>query len=220
MMPRMTIWEAYERYNIMPNLRLHQLRVAALARELAIACHADRELVTRAALLHDMGNIMKSDLMLFPPEFYGSEGIEYWEQVKREVGERYGDDEHAATAAIARELGASDEIIHMLDSMGFSKAGSILKEGTLELQILEYADQRVAPYGITSMDERLREGHERYKARAESDYGENNDLFEHNHALLKQLESKLFRDLMITPDMLTEESLSGTIESLKRYEIV
>ena len=28
MMPDMTIWEAYEAYRIMPNLRLHQLRVA------------------------------------------------------------------------------------------------------------------------------------------------------------------------------------------------
>ena len=85
MMPDMTIWEAYEAYRIMPNLRLHQLRVAAVARELAQALHADVELVTRAALLHDMGNIMKSDLTQFPPEFYGDEGLAYWEEVKAEL---------------------------------------------------------------------------------------------------------------------------------------
>ena len=220
MMPRMKNMEAYERYNIMPNLRLQQLRVAAVARELALALKADHELVTKAALLHDMGNIMKSDLTLFPPEFYGSEGVEYWERVKKEVGERYGADEHAATAAIAREIGAGEEILGMLDSMGFSKAESILNDGSVELQILEYADQRVAPYGITSMDERLREGHKRYKQRVESDYGEDDALFERNHAICTQIEAKLFAGLMITPDMLNEESLRGTIESLKHYKIV
>lgn len=218
-MPRMTIWDAYEHYNIMPNLRLHQLRVAALARELALALKADHELVTKAALLHDMGNIMKSDLKVFPPDFYGDEGIEYWEKVKSEYGEKYGKDEHEATVSIARELGAGETVVAMLGSMGFSKAESILNEGSLELQILEYADQRVAPYGITSMEERLREGHERYKRRVDSDYGEDDQLFEHNRTMLKRLEAKLFEGLLITPDMLTEESLAGTIESLKGYQI-
>ncbi len=215
----MTIWEIYDRYTIMPNLRLHQLRVAAVARELAFALKADAERVTRAALLHDMGNIMKSDLTQFPPEFYGTQGIEYWEQVKKECEAKYGKDEHEATAAIAREIGIGEDIVHMLDSMGFSKAESILHDGSLELQILEYADQRVAPYGIVSMDERLREGHDRYKRRVESDYGEDDRLFEHNHGLLKQLEAKLFGGLAIAPQMFTEESLKPTIEALKSYEI-
>lgn len=219
MMPGMKISEIYERYRIMPNLQLHQLRVASVARELGLALHADSELLTKAGLLHDMGNIMKSDLTQFPPEFYGNKSIEYWQSVKDDFGIRYGADEHIATAAIAREIGAGEEIIHLLDSMGFSKAEAILHEGSLELQILEYADQRVAPYGITSMTERLREGHQRYKARKESDYGEDDGLFEHNHAILCELEKKLFEGLLITPEMLNEESLKGTIESLKEYEI-
>jgi putative nucleotidyltransferase with HDIG domain len=220
MIPDMTIWEAYEAYTIMPNLRLHQLRVAAVARTLAKARGADVEMVTRAGLLHDMGNIMKSDLTQFPPEFYGDKDESYWQAVKDECGLRYGMDEHTATAAIAREIGVEEKIVELIDSMGFSRAERVLREGSLELQILEYADQRVAPYGITSLTERLKEGHERYKNRVGSDYAEPDREFEKNHSLLIELEQRLFDGLSITPESLTEESLRDTMESLKTYVIV
>ena len=203
----------------MPNLRLHQLRVAALARELAVALHADYELVTRAGLLHDMGNIMKTDFTQFPPEFYGDKGITYWQNIQNEFAEKYGPDEHTATAAIARKIGVSDDVLFLIQSMGFSKAENIFLNGSPELQILEYADQRVAPNGVVSMEERLHEGHERYKARAKTEYGNNDREFEKNHAVLKRLEQKLFDGLLITPDMLTEASLHDTIESLRSYVI-
>jgi putative nucleotidyltransferase with HDIG domain len=216
----MTTWEAYETYRIMPNLRLHQLRVAALARELALALGADHDMVTKAGLLHDMGNIMKTDFTQFPPEFYGEKGIEYWQQVQKECGERYGADEHAASEAIVREIGVGDEVLQLVGAMGFSKAKQILAEGSLELQILEYADQRVAPQGIVSMNERLQEGHARYKKRVRSDYGKNDQQFEENYAVCQEIEKKLFAGLLITPEMLTEASLTSTIESLKDYQIV
>lgn len=215
----MTIWEAYEHYHIMPNLRLHQLRVAAVARTLAEALGADRELVTHAGLLHDMGNIMKTDFTQFPAEFYGDNGLAYWEQVKADCGDRFGHDEHTATAAIARDIGVSKDIVEIMDAMGFSKAAQISEHGSLELQILEYADQRVAPHGIVSMEERLREGHARYKDRTRTEYGENDVEFHENAAHLKQMEQKLFASLLITPDMLNEESLTGMMESLRSYVI-
>ncbi len=215
----MTIWEIYEHYSIMPNLRLHQLRVAAIARTLAEALGADVELVTRAGLLHDMGNIMKTDFSQFPPEFYGDKGLEYWEGVKADCAQRFGHDEHSATAAIAREIGVSEGVVDIMSQMGFSKAERIVLQGSLELQILEYADQRVAPQGIVSMEERLREGHERYKERARTEYGESDRQFESNSAYLKQLEEKLFEGLLITPELLTEESLTAMMDFLRDYAI-
>ncbi len=216
----MTAWQAYEKYRIMPNLRQHQMRVAALARAMASELKADADTVTRAGLLHDMGNIMKADFSQFPPEFYGEKGIEYWQEVKKDCGERYGLDEHTATSAIAKEIGASDRVIGLIEAMGFSKAETVLREGSTELQILEYADQRTAPYGITAMETRLCEGHARYKARARSDYGENDERFEKNCGFLVEIEQKLFAGLSITPESLTEESLTATIESLRDYHIV
>ncbi len=215
----MTIWDAYETYRIMPNLRLHQLRVAALARTLAIARHAAFEHVTVAALLHDMGNIMKSDFTQFPPDFYGDKDISYWHGVQDDCAKRFGSDEYTATAAIARDIGVSDDIVHLMGAMGFSKAEAIFNDGPLELQILEYADQRVAPYGIVSLDERLKEGHARYRSRARADYSDNDREFEKNSALLTRLEQTLFEGLLITPQMLSEASLKDTIEALRSYDI-
>ncbi len=215
----MTIWDAYEHYRIMPNLRLHQLRVAAVARTLAEALGANIELVTRAGLLHDMGNIMKTDFTQFPLEFYGDKGLAYWQAVQADCGERYGKDEHTATTAIAREIGIAEETVQLMDSMGFSKAAHIAEQGSLELQILEYADQRVAPTGIVSMEERLLEGHERYKERTRTEYGENDKEFHENSARLKGIEEKLFANLLITPEMLNEDSLKGVMESLRSFVI-
>ncbi len=216
----MSIWEAYEKYSIMPNLRLHQLRVAAVARTLAEALGADSELVTRAALLHDMGNIMKSDFNQFPPEFYGEKGREYWEAVKADCGARFGLDEHSATAAIVRDLGIDESVVTLIDSMGFSRAQEVYTSGSIELQILEYSDQRVAPYGIVSMEERLAEGHKRYQERERTEYGHDDSEFDTNHEILKRLESKLFGGLPIAPESLTEASLKDTIESLTLYTII
>ncbi len=218
-MPDMTIWEVYEQYRIMPNLRLHQLRVAAVARELAHALRADADLVTKAALLHDMGNIMKSDFSQFPPEFYGDHDLSYWELVKKDYAATYGRDEHEATDAIAKEMGMGQEVIELIGSMGFGRIESIYLSDNLELKICEYADQRVAPYGITSIFERLEEGRRRYESRteAESDYG--SDLYRQRVSLVLELEQKLFNGLLITPEMLTEESLAGAIESLREYVI-
>ena len=71
----MTILEIYEKYKIMPQLRTHMLRVAAVGK---IVCDAVNEKVKQnrgefvntknvvtACLLHDMGNIIKFDLNYF-----------------------------------------------------------------------------------------------------------------------------------------------------------
>lgn len=219
-MPLMTIWDAYETYRIMPNLRLHQMRVAALARELAIALNADHELVTQVGLLHDMGNILKSDFSQFPPEFYGEKGVEYWEGVKREYAATYGTDEHAATETIAREIGVPSNVIDMINSMGFSKMPAILETGSRELQVIQYADLRVGPHGVTSLEERMNEGRARYVARSRAEFGENEAMFQTYRDVARTIEARLFEGLLIAPGMLTEESLTPVIESLREYVII
>jgi putative nucleotidyltransferase with HDIG domain len=216
----MTIWEAYDRYKIMPNLRLHQMRVAAVARTLALALGIHHETVTRAGLVHDMGNIMKSDMSQFPEAFYAPEGRAYWENVKKDMGARFGTDEHSATGAILRDLGMDAEIIALISGMGFSKAEAIAAHGSPELRVLEYADQRVGPYGIVSMQERLHEGHERYKNRIRTEYGSNDTVFNKNRDILLSMERELFTHLPIRPESLTEHALKGTIESLRDYRII
>ncbi len=218
MMPHMTAWEAYEYYKIMPNLRLHQQRVAAVARVLALALGADVDRCTKAGLLHDMGNIMKTDFTQFPPDFYGEKGIAYWQDVQ-EATARFGADEHSATAAIVRDMGSDPAVIDLIDAMGFSRAREILDRGSLELKIIEYADQRVAPYGITSMKDRLQEGRERYAKRRIEAFGENDEAFEYSARALEELEGELFSGITLKPSDLNDTELAEMVSELRDYEV-
>ena len=74
----MKISEIYQKYQIPPHLQLHMYRVSAVA--WTICDNFDEELdkikIVAADLLHDMGNIIKFDLKLFP-EFLEPEGYDY-----------------------------------------------------------------------------------------------------------------------------------------------
>lgn len=158
----MTAQELYETYKTMPGLQVHQLRVAAVGRMLAEhISDADVHAVTLAGLFHDMGNIIKADLTVFP-EFLEPQGFSYWQQVKDEYVAAYGTDEHAATDAIAGNIGLPESVQYVISHIKFANTPDILASGPLELQIIKYADLRVAPHGVVSIEERLREGKKRY----------------------------------------------------------
>src|SRR3989344_1397907 len=118
----MKIIEIYKKYKIPPNLQEHQLRVAAVALTICdnFNSEIDKDSVIKAALLHDMGNIIKFDLSKFP-EFLEPEGIEYWKRVKEEFRKKYGEDEHNATYEIAKEIGVNKFAFEIIQGYGFSK---------------------------------------------------------------------------------------------------
>lgn len=217
----MTALECYAKYRIYEGLQQHQLRVAAVARTIALAAKEplDAEEVTRIMLTHDMGNIIKADLVRFQ-EFLEPEGLEYWAGVKREFVERYGTDEHAATVAICRELGFTEPELDIIGNLRFSRTRWILEEGSLAQKICKYADLRVSPWGIVPMLERLAEARERYGDRP-MDAGERytQEDVEKSIALCVMLEEHLRERCDFRPDELTDDSLAALIEELKAYPI-
>ena len=84
-----TLNDIYKEYKIMPSLAMHQMRVAAVAKFISnsLLKPFDANNVIEAALFHDMGNVIKADLSLFP-EFLEPKGYEYWKNVKREFIEK------------------------------------------------------------------------------------------------------------------------------------
>src|SRR3989338_4995837 len=136
--------EIYEKYNIMPALQLHQLRVAAVGKLICdnVTKPINTQDVILACLFHDMGNIIKSDLQYFS-DFVEPEGIEYWQNVKNGFVEKYGTDHHAANAAIAQEIGLPENARNILTGIGFSKLEEILLDVSNERKVCEYADLRV-----------------------------------------------------------------------------
>lgn len=121
----------------------------------------DTDSVVMAALLHDMGNIIKFDLKMFP-EFLKPEGYDYWKTVQDEYFVKYGKDEHEATYAIAKEIDVSNRVFELILVVGFAKAEDNFCHDDLEKKICAYSDHRVSPFGILSLDERMVEGHKRY----------------------------------------------------------
>lgn len=213
------ITSIYTEYRIMPQLQQHQLRVAAVAKQICdnFPSPLDEPSVLSACLLHDMGNILKFELDRFP-EFNEPEGLEYWETVKREMGQKYNStDEHEATVSIAKELGASQKVIGYIDAIGFDRAADNVTTSSFEAKICCYADQRVGPYGVLPLNERLADGKKRYEGREEFAYG--NDRHEEYSAALREIERQIFSETSIQPEDITDASTGVHIADLKHYNI-
>jgi len=197
----------------MPTLQLHQLRVAAVAKTICdyLKTTVDEKSVILACLFHDMGNIIKSDLPRFP-EFLEPQGMDYWQKVKNEYIEKYGPQEHVATEMIAQEIGLPESAFTLLSKIGFSNLGSTDTEGAIENKICSYADMRVGPYGVLSIEERLAEARKRYEGRRHTVV---TDLFEPLSNALRNIERELFKNLDIKPEDITDEKIKKTMEELK-----
>jgi hypothetical protein len=211
--------EIYAQYKIMPNLQLHQLRVAAVGK---MVCDNFKEPVNTgdvilACLFHDMGNILKFDLTYFP-EAVEPQGLTYWEGVKKEYREKYGEDQHEASQTIAGEIGLSGTVVRLIGLVSFSGLRETLKEPAREPKIVEYGDCRVAPYGIAPIRERFIDGRKRYLHRFPTQ--EENDA--HYDALTEagyEIERQIFAHCSITPQEITDASVAPLIEELWEYPV-
>lgn len=215
----MTVQQIYEKYRIMPDLQLHQLRVTAVGKTLAEHIQGtDVDSITRACLFHDMGNIIKADFTAFP-DFIPESEVPRWKAVKEDYIARYGDDEHHATHEIGKEIGLSSYVLDLMECTRFSRLPEILETGTKDMQIIIYADQRAAPRSIASLSDRLAEGRARYAEKKGYNTPEGAERFARCERAGHELEKKLFETLDIRPEDLTESGLSATMESLRSYEV-
>jgi 5'-deoxynucleotidase YfbR-like HD superfamily hydrolase len=69
----MIIQDIYNSFKILPSLQLHMLRVAAVTQEVCKQIYTQlpvtSETLITIALLHDLGNLVKFDMTLFPDLF-------------------------------------------------------------------------------------------------------------------------------------------------------
>lgn len=209
------ILDIYSQYKIMPTLQQHQLRVAAVAKQLcdSISEPLDTEGVLSACLVHDMGNIIKFDLTYFP-DFVQPEGLEYWQNVKNEYIQKYGPEEHVATEKICEELGLSDTQQTYLSTIGFSRTKKALTSGSLETKICCYADMRVGPHGVISIEERLIDGRKRYEGRKDKAVG--SEHFEEYASALRELEKQILSYSSIKSEEISDISVEPIINELRR----
>jgi hypothetical protein len=212
------ITEIYEKYKIMPQLQEHQLRVAAVAKQIcdSLTIPIDEETVVKACLLHDMGNILKFDLdyPLFPDQ---ADNHAYWKSVQADYKKEYGPDEHQASLAIAKELGLNDLGLKCIESIDFTKTIETAKSGEIELKICDNADLRVDPHGVVSLRQRLEEGSKRYKNRP--DKWVSGKIYTKLVNACVEIEGQIFKHAKIKPPDITNKSIAPIIEELRTYEI-
>jgi hypothetical protein len=153
------IRKVYARFSVPPNLAEHMKTVAQVVR--VIRNHwqgvpIDWDFIILAALLHDIGNIVKFNFEAHP-EFLGDEvvNIEHWKVVQRDIIARYGKDDHLASGNMLRELGVSQELLSTIQDKSFANAIEVAAGSDWNAKILLYADMRVMPHGVATLEERL-----------------------------------------------------------------
>ncbi len=201
----------------MPSLQLHQLRVASVAKMIgeSLLVPIDNDTVVTACLFHDMGNIIKSDLSIFP-EFCEPEGIDYWQSVKTSFIKKYGTNEHTAIFTIAKEIGISEEALSCIAHIGFSKFEQVAQSECYEFKIATYADARVGPHGVLTLDERLAESKKRY---ARSLFTDSSDRYHRLIASAHTIETQLFSHANITQTNITDSAIANTISLLANWSL-
>lgn len=211
------ITQIYDEYQTMPNLRLHQLHVAAVAKQLvhSTTIKVDGHSVITACLIHDIANIIKFELKRFP-EFLEPQGFEYWEGVQKAFIDTYGPDEHRAHLKIAADMHMPQAVVDLMKSIGFAKIPDVVKQGNLEEKICCYADQRVGPFGVITIEERLIEGRARYAHRTDRNLSLN---FDQIAADLRTLEQQVFDYSTMLSTDITNDSIESEIELLKQFTI-
>jgi len=219
----MTIQSIYSHYKIMPNLQMHQLRVAGVAHIIGksmIDQDVDTENIVVACLLHDMGNIIKFKLDVFP-EFVKPEGVDYWKKIQQEYFDRYGDDEHDATMHISKEIvetyafpnNDTARIIELIEAIGFSNAKENYETADFGKKIAAYADMRVAPMQVTSLVGRLEDGRKRFSKIQKYEQ----DAFENMSQYLKKIEDQIFaKNTIDSPGAITEAEVQKIIPKFQQ----
>lgn len=191
----MQILDLYDKYNIMPQLREHQLRVGGIVR---LITDDHDSIIT--ALVHDMGNIVKFS-NLDP----------YWSKVQEKFWTDYGRDEHVATDKILRKEGMGkyadyfkeESKAYDNDSLNASYFSTMSKPALLTL----YGDLRVRFNGVCSVEERLKDLEDRYHyERPERKWA---NAFETYVQTLTKLDLSSIDEVMVEP--LFDELLTMTV---------
>jgi HD superfamily phosphohydrolase YqeK len=202
----MTIKEIYQKLNLPEHLQQHMLTVTKLC--IFIADHwkgnpIDKDQLVTAALLHDVGNIVK-------PKFLGDpKDYDEWKKNYDSIIAKYGSDDHVATEKMLNEFGVDKKIIEVILNKSGEYAVKIKDSDNWTLKILYYADSRVSPKGITTIKERfedLMNRLEKYKGRY--------DLLEAS----EEIEIQIQKNVTVQLHKINEEMIKRNIDNLLSFQ--
>lgn len=206
------IMEIYVEYGIPENLQMHMLRVAACSKIIVDNWRGEKlnvQALYRVLLLHDMGNIVKIPKDEFSDPVFQANRKKYFDL--------YGNDDHAVSLAIAKELGLSEYELALMNDKVFVNNESIMSSESFETKIGAYCDQRVAPDCVMSLLGRLYEAKERYKDKPGTSM--NNPKTDRLIHCADVIEKQIMEYCSIKADKITEDSIYDNIQYFKEYNI-
>ena len=203
----------YDKFRIMPNLRLHMLRTAATSE---LICDnwkgpkINKFDIIAVGLIHDLGNMVKMDLESENGlKLIGEElkNLDYWKKVKQEIILKYGTDDHRVTEIMIDELNVSNKVKFLLKEHIFVKNELTLNSDDWELKICAYADQRIGPFGVLNLKDRFDEVKKRYADRPnQSVHNKKFDIFVECSF---KIEGQVLKNVSLSSDEINDESIKS-----------
>jgi len=203
--------DIYKLFDIPPNLQDHLIAVAKISN--LIATHwQDKNIhisdLIKISLLHDLGNIVKFNFEKFPID-----NIDYWKQKQKEIIEKYGDNDHDVTKKMLEEINIDIKLIQIILNKSFDNSINISKSSDWMSKILLYADLRVLPNGVGTLQQRLddiKNRMDKYKNRPDL-----LDLFSACFEIEKQIQSKI----NLNVDTINQELINNDHFDYLNFEI-
>ncbi len=206
--------EIYERFEVEKGLRLHQRRVAGVADLICdtwIGEPLNRDTLVAAALVHDLGSIVKWDLTP-RGSLLDEEETNRYREIQKRIRKRYGNDEYQATHAMVEQCKPEKLLLEILRLQQPEHLPALVESAFLEAKIAMYADARVKPQGVASLQERFDDLIRRYQNRGE----EHIEKMRKGHAGLIVIESQIFAQCILTSDAITEATIQPYV---LKYEL-
>jgi hypothetical protein len=212
------ISEVYEKYKIMPNLQEHMLRVTGAASIITsnLLIKTNNSELISACLLHDMGNMSKFKLGVFP-ENLKPQGYDYWYKIQQEFIDKYGKDDHEATINICNELKIKKGVVSIIEKFGFKNTEKTRGSTDLLVKIGVYSDMRTSPNGVTTIGEKLNESKVRYLRTQQGTYTA--EQFDKFIPIWFEIEKQIFDNCKINPEDITEEKVKPLFNELLNFDI-
>ena len=216
----MRIIDIYNTYHLPERLRIHMLKVGACCK-LILDNFDDtpinKKAIITVALLHDTGNMAKignigntniDDITLEDKEFIN---------IRKKYIDKYGLDDNLITIEIGKELGLTDYELKLFELKESKRNEEIMKSNNFEEKICAYCDERVSPYGVMGIKDRLEDAKKRYKG-SKSIWG-NEEEANHLIECALEIEKQIMKHCKIKPEDINDNSIEKYIEELKEFEI-
>jgi len=192
--------------------------IGALAIENWSGSAIDQNQVISALLLHDIGNVIKFELGSSQvKKLYSKQELEKLVIVQKQMIDLYGDNADIANILILKKLRVDKQIIQLLDNHSFDFLPTLLDSENWNEKIVFYSDLRVAPWGIVSVTQRIKNLKERYCHR-NPDWN-NNSLYKKWLNWSTQLEDQLNQHTKIDLKSLSQHQIEEKVLELSDYQI-